>query len=151
MLSQPRAVPDQRASPQPLRSDYPAVSSILAAMLARAAGPRFVASPEECALFTACEFWATAMGHELYDFLRPDPVRRLWAAQAAFNAIGAKNIALLLAGARLELSASASREITPSLVFGLEAKLAGHDHRVDELIGSFAMANLDEATAIVRD
>jgi hypothetical protein len=89
-------------------------------------------------LFTACEFWAAARNGSLREQLRGDPLARLRAAEAAFNAIGLTKATRVLHHARMALTENASPAALRHVVEFIETSMADLDEPVDRIIAAYA-------------
>jgi hypothetical protein len=114
-------------------------SSVLLTLLADAAAGRKQLTTAERTLIFACEFWAAVMNQTLAEHLGRNVDSRLRAAEQAFSAIGAQNIAAVLRQGRLELEQRHRHAALQQLIAGMQASLARIDEPVDNLIALYAI------------
>jgi hypothetical protein len=114
-------------------------SSVLLALLADAAAGRKQLTAGERTLIFACEFWAAVMNQTLAEHLGRNIGSRVRAAEQAFSAIGAQNVATVLRRAQLELGRRHPHAALQQAVAGLEASLARIDEPVDNVIALYAI------------
>jgi hypothetical protein len=95
-------------------------------------------SRSEKALFTACEFWASARNRSLLGQLADDALTQLRAAEASFTVIGLTQIASVLRRARAELMETDPPLLLGDVVENIEKCLADSDEPVDQALADFA-------------
>jgi hypothetical protein len=95
-------------------------------------------SRSEKALFTACEFWASARNRSLLGQLADDALTQLRAAEASFTVIGLTQTASVLRRARAELMETDPPLLLGDVVENIEKCLADSDEPVDQALADFA-------------
>jgi hypothetical protein len=116
----------------------PATSArLLDVMTTATSGSAKVSRPEK-ALFTACEFWASARNRNLLGQLSDDAITQLRAAEASFTVIGLTRVAGVLGRARAELTAANPPPALRDVVEYIEQCLADSDEPVDQVLADFA-------------
>lgn len=88
-------------------------------------------------LFVACEFWAAARNHSLYEQLSSGGLAQLQEAEEAFTAIGLHTAAGFLRLGRLALSVDPPTPLL-QVAENIETWLADVDEPVDVMIAEFA-------------
>jgi hypothetical protein len=114
-------------------------SSVLLTLLADAAAGRKQLTASERTLIFACEFWAAVMNQTLAQHLGRSIGSRLRAAEQAFSAIGAQNVATVLRQGQLDLEKRPPHAALQQLLAGMESSLARIDEPVDNLIALYAI------------
>src|SRR6266849_762762 len=82
----------------------PATSARLLDVMTTATSGSVKVSRSEKALFTSCEFWASARNRNLLGQLTGDAITQLRAAEASFTVIGLTQVAGVLRCARADLT-----------------------------------------------
>ena len=95
-------------------------------------------SRSEKALFTACEFWASARNRNLLGQLSDDAIAQLRAAEASFTVIGLTQVASVLRCARVELTETDPPPVLRDVVENIEKCLGDSDEPVDQALAEFA-------------
>jgi hypothetical protein len=95
-------------------------------------------SRSEKALFTACEFWASARNRSLLGQLADDALTQLRAAEASFTVIGLTQVASVLRRARAELMETDPPPLLRDVVENIEKCLADSGEPVDQALADFA-------------
>jgi hypothetical protein len=95
-------------------------------------------SRSEKALFTACEFWASARNHSLMGQLAEDAITQLRAAEASFTVIGLAETAGVLRRARADLTETVPAPEFRDVVDTIEKSLAASGEPVDQVLADFA-------------
>ena len=116
----------------------PATSARLLDVMTTATTGSAAVSRSEKALFTACEFWASARNHSLLGQLAEDPLTQLRAAEASFTVIGLTRIASVIRGARDALKLNTLPLALSGVVDDVEKSLAESDEPVDQALADFA-------------
>jgi len=116
----------------------PATSARLLDVMTTATTGSAQVSRSEKALFTACEFWASARNRNLLSQLAEDAITQLRAAEASFTVIGLTQVASVLRGARVDLMATTPPASLRDVVENVEDCLAASDEPVDQVLADFA-------------
>jgi len=95
-------------------------------------------SRSEKALFTACEFWASARNRNLLGQLAEDAIGQLRAAEASFTVIGLTEVAGVLGRARGQLTENDPSPALRDVVKTIEERLANTGEPVDQALADFA-------------
>ena len=95
-------------------------------------------SRSERALFTACEFWASARNRNLLGQLCEDALTQLRAAEASFTAIGLIEVAGVLGRVRAVLARTEPPATLRDVVENIEKSLAATGEPVDQALADFA-------------
>ncbi len=95
-------------------------------------------SRSEKALFTACEFWASARNRSLLGQLAEDPITQLRAAEASFTVIGLAEAAGVLRRARVDLTETFPPPEFRDVIELIEKCLAASIEPVDQVLADFA-------------
>ena len=95
-------------------------------------------SRAEKALFTACEFWASARNRNLLGQLADDAMAQLRAAEAFFTVIGLTQVAGVVRRARLDLTEPVAPPALSDVVERVEQSLADSGEPVDQALADFA-------------
>jgi hypothetical protein len=116
----------------------PATSARLFDVMTTATTGSAKVSRSEKALFTACEFWASARNHTLLGQLSDDAINQLRAAEASFTVIGLTEVASVLFRARTYLTETGPAPALPGIVENIEKCLAELGEPVDQALAGFA-------------
>jgi hypothetical protein len=116
----------------------PATSARLLDVMTTATTGSARISRSEKALFTACEFWASARNRSLLGQLADDALTQLRAAEASFTVIGLIQIASVLRRARAELMETDPPPLLGDVVENIEKCLADSGEPVDQALADFA-------------
>jgi hypothetical protein len=95
-------------------------------------------SRSEKALFTACEFWASARNRNLLGQLAEDAIGQLRAAEASFTVIGLTAVARVLGRARVQLTETDPPPALRDVVNTIEERFADTGEPVDQALADFA-------------
>jgi hypothetical protein len=116
----------------------PATSArLLDVMTTATTGSAKVSRPEK-ALFTACEFWASARNRTLLVQLSDDAITQLRAAEASFTVIGLTQVASVLRRARVELTETDPPPPLRDVAEHIESCLGDNGEPVDQALAEFA-------------
>lgn len=116
----------------------PATSARLLDVMTTATSGSAKVSRSEKALFTACEFWASARNRNLLGQLAEDAIGQLRAAEASFTVIGLTDVAGVLRRARVQLTEADPPPALPEVVNTIEERLADTGEPVDQALAEFA-------------
>jgi hypothetical protein len=116
----------------------PATSARLLDVMTTATSGSAKVSRSEKALFTACEFWASARNRNLLGQLSDDAITQLRAAEASFTVIGLTQVAGVLRRARIDLTETDSPPPLHNVVENIEKCLADSGEPVDQVLAEFA-------------
>jgi hypothetical protein len=116
----------------------PATSARLLDVMTTATIGSTKVSRSEKALFTACEFWASARNRTLLGQLSDDAITQLRAAEASFTVIGLTQVAGVLRRARVDLTETDPPPALPDVVENIEKCLADSGEPVDQVLADFA-------------
>jgi hypothetical protein len=116
----------------------PATSARLLDVMTTATSGSAKVSRSEKALFTACEFWASARNRNLLGQLAEDAIGQLRAAEASFTVIGLTDVAGVLRRARVQLAETDPPPALPDVVNTIEERLADTGAPVDQALADFA-------------
>jgi uncharacterized protein YjiS (DUF1127 family) len=116
----------------------PATSARLLDVMTTATSGSAKVSRSEKALFTACEFWASARNRNLLGQLSDEAITQLRAAEASFTVIGLIQIAGVLRRARIDLTETDPPPPLHTVVENIEKCLADSGEPVDEVLAEFA-------------
>ena len=111
--------------------------ALLAAMGRATAAPETI-SQSDRVLFTACEFWASAMNDGLFSRLRLDAIAQLEAASAAFHVIGVHKVEAVLQRGQTALTSRGPLVSLQQVCESMQMELATMDEPVDRLLAEFA-------------
>jgi hypothetical protein len=116
----------------------PATSARLLDVMTTATSGSAKVSRSERALFTACEFWASARNRNLLGQLSDDTITQLRAAEASFTVIGLTEVAGVLGRARADLTETDPPPALRDVVEYIEKCLADTGEPVDQALADFA-------------
>ena len=116
----------------------PATSARLLDVMTTATSGSAKVSRSEKALFTACEFWASARNRSLFGQLSEDAITQLRAAEASFTVIGLAQVASVLRRARVELTETDPPPALRDVVKTIEKSLGDSGEPVDQVLADFA-------------
>jgi hypothetical protein len=116
----------------------PATSARLLDVMTTATSGSAKVSRSEKALFTACEFWASARNRNLLGQLAEDAIGQLRAAEASFTVIGLTDVAGVLRRARAQLTETDPPSALRDVVNTIEERLADTGEPVDQALADFA-------------
>jgi hypothetical protein len=116
----------------------PATSERLLDVMTTATSGSAKVSRSEKALFTACEFWASARNRNLLGQLSDDAITQLRAAEASFTVIGLTQVASVLRCARIDLTETDPPPALRGVVENIERRLEDSDEPVDQALAEFA-------------
>jgi hypothetical protein len=116
----------------------PATSERLLDVMTTATSGSAKVSRSEKALFTACEFWASARNHSLLGQLSDDAITQLRAAEASFTVIGLAQVASVLRRARVDLTETDPPPALRDVVEIIEKSLGDSSEPVDQVLADFA-------------
>jgi hypothetical protein len=116
----------------------PVTSARLLDVMTTATSGSAKVSRSEKALFTACEFWASARNHNLLGQLSDDAITQLRAAEASFTVIGLTQAASVLRRARLHLTETDPPPALSDVVENIEKCLGDSGEPVDQALAEFA-------------
>jgi hypothetical protein len=116
----------------------PATSARLLDVMTTATSGAAKVSRSEKALFTACEFWASARNRNLLGQLSDNAITQLRAAEASFTVIGLTQIAGVLGRARADLTETDPPPALCDVVEKIEKCLADSGEPVDHALADFA-------------
>jgi hypothetical protein len=116
----------------------PATSERLLDVMTTATSGSAKVSRSEKALFTACEFWASARNRNLLGQLSDDAITQLRAAEASFTVIGLTQVASVLRCARIDLTETDPPPALRGVVENIEKRLEDSDEPVDQALAEFA-------------
>jgi hypothetical protein len=116
----------------------PATSERLLDVMTTATSGSAKVSRSEKALFTACEFWASARNRNLFGQLSDDAITQLRAAEASFTVIGLTEVAGVLRRARFDLTETDPPPPLHNVVENIEQCLADSGEPVDQVLAAFA-------------
>src|SRR5713226_1656007 len=111
----------------------PATSARLLDVMTTATSGSAKVSRSEKALFTACEFWASARNRNLLGQLT-DAITQLRAAEASFTVIGLTQVAGVLRRARADLTETDPPPALSDVVEIIEKCLADSSEPVDQAL-----------------
>jgi hypothetical protein len=116
----------------------PATSARLLDVMTTATSGSAKVSRSEKALFTACEFWASARNRSLLGQLSEDAMTQLRAAEASFTVIGLAQVASVLRRARVDLTETDPPPALRDVVENIEKCLGDSGEPVDQVLADFA-------------
>ena len=118
----------------------PTTSAVLLDVMTTATTGSAKVSRSDRVLFTACEFWASARNHTLFEQLSDDAVPQLVGAEAAFIAIGLTEAARIVNHGRRALAQLDRPGSLRDVAKIIEKSLAEIAEPVDQMIAEFANA-----------
>ena len=119
----------------------PTTSAVLLDVMTTATTGSAKVSRSDRVLFTACEFWASARNHTLFEQLSDDAVPQLLGAETAFIAIGLTETAKIVRQGHMALTQVNRPVSLRGVAEIIERSLAGIREPVDQMIAEFANAH----------
>ena len=116
----------------------PATSERLLDVMTTATTGSAKVSRSEKALFTACEFWASARNRTLLGQLSDDAITQLRAAEVSFTVIGLTQVAKVLRRARVDLTEIDPPPALSDVAENIEKDFAGSGEPVDQALADYA-------------